>query len=587
MAYDALTTSGINNLVNSFKLSEQNKRITPLNTRKTHYQNITSAYSQLSSKLDSLKSILSDLKSTSEDAVYYSKSGTSSNTSFLTINSSQGASDGTYSVRINQLAKNDLLLSNDLISDDASSIITSPGTYQFEIKTGDGEGGEFVSNVSLTLSESDFTEGAIKNSVLMQKIQNAINSDSAVINSGSVAGSTSSSGSFVFDLNGTETTINYEAGTYSEVIDNIVSQLNEIEGISAEKTTDGGNVGLKVTGDSSSNYIAFSGDTGTLLSELGILENKEKAASGVVTASVFSPVSGRSQLSITARNSGYDYRITSIAESGSNGILDSVGLNLGTTRQAFVQNEGLDTAGFLYTTTLLNSKIEFNGINIERSSNSISDLIDGSTVQLKSVMQEDDTTVNLTVSKNVDAIKSRVQDFISKFNEVYTYIKNNLKSDGSARALFAGDTTASSILTTLSSFAYTTVSGIPSNQINSLSKLGITFNVDTGLSLSNSNTFNSIVENRLPEVITLFTAGTGIATTMYDRINPYLGSSGYITKSRTAFDNNIKSLTDSITSAQNRIDKNAETLRQRYITLQMQLAELMSYQNYFSSNSYY
>ncbi|HOI28374.1 MAG TPA: flagellar filament capping protein FliD [Melioribacteraceae bacterium] len=587
MAYDALTTSGINNLVNSFKISEQNKRISPLNTRKTYYQNITSAYSQLSSKLDSLKSILSDLKSTSSDAVYYSKSGTSSNTSFLTINSSLGASDGSYSVRINQLAKNDLLLSNDLISDDASSIITMPGTYDFEIKAGDGNGGEFVSKVSLTLSESDFTESTIKNSALMQKIQNAINSDSAVINSSSVAGSTLSSGSFVFDLNGTETTINYEAGNYSEVIDSIVSQLNEIDGISAEKTTDGGNVGFYVTGDSTSNYIGFGSDTGTLLSELGISEGKEKAASGIVTASLFSPVSGRSQLSVTAKNSGYDYRITSIAESGSNGILESVGLNLGTTRQEFVQNEGLDTAGFLYTTTLLNSKIEFNGINIERSSNSISDLIDGSTIQLKSVMQEDDTTVNLTVSKNVDTIKNKVQDFITKFNEVYTYIKNNLKSDGSTRALFAGDTTASSILTTLSSFAYTAVSGIPSNQINSLSKLGITFNVDTGLSLSNTDTFNSVVENRLSEVITLLTAGTGIASTMYDRINPYLGSSGYITKSRTAFDNNIKTLTDSITSAQNRIDKNAEMLRQRYITLQMQLAELMSYQNYFSSTSYY
>ncbi|MBS3945213.1 MAG: flagellar cap protein FliD, partial [Melioribacter sp.] len=66
----------------------------------------------------------------------------------------------------------------------------------------------------------------------------------------------------------------------------------------------------------------------------------------------------------------------------------------------------------------------------------------------------------------------------------------------------------------------------------------------------------------------------------------YLGSGGYIAKSKLNYDNTIKSLSDSITFAQNRLDKNAEALRQRYINLQMQLAEILSYQNYFSSSSY-
>lgn len=586
MAYDALTTSGINNLVANYKTTEQSKRITPLTTRKNLYQNITSAYSVLSSKLDALKSVLSNLNSSTSDSVYFSKTASSSNTNFLTVNSTSGADDGAYSIRINQLAKNDLVLSNDLVSNDTSSVITEPGTHQFQIKTGDGSGGEFTSNVSVTFSETDFTGGVIKNSTVIQKIQQAINADKAEVFSSAISGESNSSGSFVIDLNGTETTINYSAGSYSEVMDSIVSQLNSVSGISAQKIVDGESFQLKVTVADSSKYISFKSDTGSLLSELGITGEKEKAASGLVTASVFSPVSGRTQLSLTSRNSGYDFRITSLSDSGSSNSLAALGLNLGSFRQMFVQNEGLDTAGFLYSTNQLNSKIEFNGINIERNSNTITDLINGTNIILKSVMQSSDSDVSVTVNKDVSAIKSKVQDFITKFNDIYTHIKSNLKSSGTTKALFANDTTASSILSTLNSFAYSVVSGIPSNQINSLTKLGITFNVNSGLSLSNETTFNSAIENNLSEVVEFFSSSNGLAKNMIDRIDPYLGSSGYIAKSKLNYDNTIKSLSDSITFAQNRLDKNAEALRQRYINLQMQLAEILSYQNYFSSSSY-
>lgn len=586
MAYDALTTSGINNLVANYKTTEQSKRITPLTTRKNLYQNITSAYSVLSSKLDALKSVLSNLNSSTSDSVYFSKTASSSNTNFLTVNSTSGADDGAYSIRINQLAKNDLVLSNDLVSNDTSSVITEPGTHQFQIKTGDGSGGEFTSNVSVTFSETDFTGGVIKNSTVIQKIQQAINADKAEVFSSAISGESNSSGSFVIDLNGTETTINYSAGSYSEVMDSIVSQLNSVSGISAQKIVDGESFQLKVTVADSSKYISFKSDTGSLLSELGITGEKEKAASGLVTASVFSPVSGRTQLSLTSRNSGYDFRITSLSDSGSSNSLAALGLNLGSSRQMFVQNEGLDTAGFLYSTNQLNSKIEFNGINIERNSNTITDLINGTNIILKSVMQSSDSDVSVTVNKDVSAIKSKVQDFITKFNDIYTHIKSNLKSSGTTKALFANDTTASSILSTLNSFAYSVVSGIPSNQINSLTKLGITFNVNSGLSLSNETTFNSAIENNLSEVVEFFSSSNGLAKNMIDRIDPYLGSSGYIAKSKLNYDNTIKSLSDSITFAQNRLDKNAEALRQRYINLQMQLAEILSYQNYFSSSSY-
>ncbi len=184
-------------------------------------------------------------------------------------------------------------------------------------------------------------------------------------------------------MNGTETTINYSAGTYDEVIDSIITQLEDVSGLAAEKVINGSNVSLKLTVTDSSKYISISGDTGTLVSELGISVDQEKGASGIVSATSFSPSNGLSQISLTAKNSGAGFKIDELSDL-SGGILDQFGLNLGSTRTAFIQNEsGADTAGYVHNTSILNSKIVFNGLNIERNSNSISDLVSGCYIKPK------------------------------------------------------------------------------------------------------------------------------------------------------------------------------------------------------------
>lgn len=582
MAYDALTTSGINNLINSYKTAEQNKLLTPLNTRKTFYQNLTTGYTTLASKLESLKSLLLGLKSTETSSVYYSKSATSSNSNYVSVTSSAGAVAGTYSIRTSQLAKNDVALSLDLNKDEVSTEITVPGTHQFTIKTGDGSGGEFTSTVTVTFEESDFTNGEITNSAVIEKIQNAINSDKAVVTSNAVTGDTLAEGSFVIDLNGTETTINYSAGSYSDVLDSIVQQINTIGGLSAEKVIDGENFQLKMTVNDSSKYLTIKDDTSSLLSELGISVTKEKGASGLVSASAFSPVTGTTQLSLTSKNSGNDYKITALTDNSGN-ALSLLGLNLGTGRQLFVQSEGADTPGFLYSTSQLNAKFVFNGVNVERNSNTFSDLISGSTVTLKSVMQVTDADVNISVANDVSKIKEKLQEFVTKFNDVFTFIRNNSKNVDGKRGAFIGDPAASSMLSTLSGYGYSSVSGIASDKINTLSKLGITFDSNSGLTISDSTQLENAANYNLDEIVDLFTSTNGIAVNLYDRIDSYIGSSGFLTKSKASYSSSITSLNDRITAVQTRIDKSAEILRQRYIKLQVQLAQLLSNQSYFST----
>ncbi|MEW5841742.1 MAG: flagellar cap protein FliD N-terminal domain-containing protein, partial [Bacteroidota bacterium] len=189
MAYDLLTTSGINSLISSYISTETNNKITPLNTRKTRYQNLDAAYVTLNGKLGTLNSLLYTLKGTGTSSAFLDKSSTSSNQNFVSATVSGTAQAGSYSMRVNQLAQNDLVLSQDPTSTSNSAVITAAGTHNFVLTSGDGAGGILTSNVSVVFAPTDFVNGAITNASLMSKIASAVNNDTAVVSSASVTGS--------------------------------------------------------------------------------------------------------------------------------------------------------------------------------------------------------------------------------------------------------------------------------------------------------------------------------------------------------------------------------------------------------------
>ena len=588
-----LTTSNITALVNSYITDQTNRIISPITTRKTRYQNLSSAYSAFSSKLTSLKSLLVDFKISDSTSLFSKKAATSSEPTFITTSVENSASIGAYSMRVDQLAKNDVLLSQDFSSSDANTIT---GTHTFTIKTGDGTNPDITSNVEVTFSGSE------TNQTVMEKIRDAINSDKAVVESGTKSASTSYTGgasTFTIDLNGTETSISVNGGgTYEDLIDEVAAKINsDVSGVSAEKVLDSGtgNVSLKLTVNDSKNYISISHSSGfDVVSDFGIGVVKEKGASGAVTASSFSPSSGYTQLSLTSKETGVNYRIKELSDSGSSTALSSLGLNIGTNRPAFDQSTEPDTAGFLYSdissNSLLNAKLTFNGLSINRDSNIIDDLVTGVTFNLKAAMQSSDSDVSVSVANDVQTIESKVQDFITKFNDIYQFLKTNSSATSSSISgtssytpgVLSYDSNASSLLSILRSVAYTGVAGIPTGDINSLSQIGITFDTSTGLSISDTSTFEQKVNENADQVAALFNSTNGLANTLYNQIDPYLGVSGYLTLKKNSYNDNVTSLSDKISAAQDRINKSADNLRTQYEKLQSQLAEMISLQNMIS-----
>lgn len=587
MAYDLLSINGINSFIDDYRTSETKRQVDPLTKKKKNTDDLNTAYTDITNKLNELKNISYAMQLTDTSSAFRLKKASSSDTKFVDITATSAAVASSQSIRVNQLAKSDLVISRDLTSTAASTTILAPGTHNMVFTAGDGVGGTFTSKVSVTFVAADFTAGTISNANVIAKIQSAINSSKEVVLSTSVTGSTASTGTFNLNLNGTVKAINYTAGTYTSVIDSIVTQINALSGIQAEKVDNGGGFySLKLTVTDSTKYLTINGDTGALLTELGVSANNEMGASGLLNASTFSPDSTLSQLSIAAKKSGNGYRLLSLTDSTGSGLA-SVGLNLGGIRTSFVQNtSGADTPGYVYATTDLNSKILFNGIIVERNSNQISDLIPGATINLKSLMQATDTTVNLDISSDSAKITEKIQDFIKKFNDSYVYLKEKTKSTKEGRGLLIGDSTSEYFKDILTSTALNSVAGINTDEVNTLSKLGLKFDVTEGLSVGDSSKLEKLIKEKPEQVEALFNSTNGIAKTLHTKILPYVNATGYLYQKKTSFGITSQYLNDRITAAQERINLSASNLRLRYMKSMSQLNAVVSNQSIFFMKSF-
>jgi len=150
-----------------------------------------------------------------------------------------------------------------------------------------------------------------------------------------------------------------------------------------------------------------------------------------------------------------------------------------------------------------NAILEIDGIDIVKSSNSISDAIEGVTLNLVGVTSG--SALSLSVATNQDAIKTSVTAFVDAFNKLDTTLRNLTKFDetGQANGALLGDSTARSIINQIRSVMNTAVAN--GSSLNTLSQIGVTFQRDGKLNLDNTK-FTNAVSSNFNDIASLFAA---------------------------------------------------------------------------------
>lgn len=137
--------------------------------------------------------------------------------------------------------------------------------------------------------------------------------------------------------------------------------------------------------------------------------------------------------------------------------------------------------------------LKVDGIDVVKSSNTITDMIEGVTLNLLATSAGN--SVNLAVASNQEAIKTSVTSFVDAYNKLDTTLRSLTKYDetGKASGVLLGDATARNVITKIRSVMTNSIAN--GNTINTLSQIGVAFQRDGQLALDATKLTNAITNN--------------------------------------------------------------------------------------------
>ncbi|MFN4180451.1 MAG: flagellar filament capping protein FliD, partial [Armatimonadota bacterium] len=240
-----------------------------------------------------------------------------------------------------------------------------------------------------------------------------------------------------------------------------------------------------------------------------------------------------------------------------------------------------------------------NDQDIVRSSNTISDVLPGVTLQLLSA--DPNKTVTVTVGQDKSALKNSVKAFVDKFNAAVSLMYQRLtekpiedpKTEAEKKVgLLRGDNTLVFVRSTLVREVTTPVSSLPSD-LQMLAQIGIRLNNDGTLSIDDAK-LQAAIESNAEKVFRLFfndedgdgvvdATEDGIAVRLKRRLEDWLSSlpvafggnsvpKGVIARQPTLLNLRMQDIDRRISELNERLAREEERLRRQFIVLEQQIA---------------
>lgn len=308
---------------------------------------------------------------------------------------------------------------------------------------------------------------------------------------------------------------------------------------------------------------------------LSAIRDKINGAGAGVTATIITDANG-ARLSLSSSDTGAanGFRITA-AETTDDGS----------------STTGLSTLGFTSTSgspmtrsqSAGNASATINGIALSSASNTLEGVADGLTLTL---LQTTTTAADVKVASDTDNIKKSIETFVSAFNDVANYIRDQTKynADTKVGGTLQGDRLVTSMQAQLR--AIVNEGSTASSTFSRLTDIGISFTTSGTLSINGTKLTESL--GNLPELRkVLATDGSSSGNSGFiDRFRDFatsaLGNEG-------AFENRNKSLKGQLTlnsksqeSLQRRLDQTEERLRRQYQALDTAMSQLSGTSSYLT-----
>lgn len=232
------------------------------------------------------------------------------------------------------------------------------------------------------------------------------------------------------------------------------------------------------------------------------------------------------------------------------------------------------------------AEVLIDGISVKSKTNVISGAIDGVSLTLK---DETSSSFKIQIAPDSTKMTESLNDFVKKYNAVVNKI-HSLAGFGSIKASnkeLAGDATLRSISGGLSSKVLAKVGG-DSAAFGTLADLGIRMNNDGTLKLDESRMKSKLAEN--PSGFAKALAGDASSDGLMDLMGQMLKGftetgTGLLATRKTSLDSRVKTLQDTATREQARVDRMETRLRLMFSKMDASVAASREQLNYLYSFS--
>lgn len=220
---------------------------------------------------------------------------------------------------------------------------------------------------------------------------------------------------------------------------------------------------------------------------------------------------------------------------------------------------------------------EIDGVAVSSATNTLSGVISGLTLELKTVSA---TPVTVTVNTDTQSMGDAVKAFQQAFNDLSKTIKDLTRADptGAGNGPLRGDQAATGILTMLRNYAGSAASG---TGLTRLTDLGLTFQRDGSLGLDITRLEAALADpNQVRNVFAENTAGIG--RRIRDFARDALAASGAASSRERTLQETVKRKNAEIERIEERVQRSEQRLRAQYTALDAKMAQYTGLSNYIN-----
>jgi len=320
----------------------------------------------------------------------------------------------------------------------------------------------------------------------------------------------------------------------------------------------------------------------TLTSDQTSLTGMRDAINGAnagVSASIIKTGDGAYRLSLTASKTGEANAVSSVTVTGDDTLQSIVGFDSTKTDA----DNPLDVS-----VAAQDAELTVNNVAITSSTNTISDALEGITLNLNDVTSGNQT---LTITQDTSKASTAISNFVDAYNNLldqftsltkYTAVDVGSDTQDSSNGALVGDSTLRGIQTQIKSLLTNTAS---SSTYKTLAQIGITTDPTTGeLSLDSDKLKTELTKDPagVKEMIVGDGKTTGITTKLATNLTSWLSSTGSIQSAKDGVSKTLNNLTEQYNNMNTRINALIARYKTQFTQLDVTMSSLNSTSDYLT-----